>query len=118
MASEHIQACLVGSSPVPLHILFSIEHISIAVGRASKEDLRGGGGVLQRVQRPNTTVFRLGFLRQYRYDPMVESIHGDTLARLDRGFRVSHHSRQRRKGSTNASNHRQVHICFYIPDKR
>lgn len=93
MAGEHIQAGLAGPGPLPLHLLLPVRHLPAATQRGPEEDIRGGGGVLQRVQRPNTAVVRPGFLRQYCYDQMVESIHGDTLARLYRGFRVSHDSR-------------------------
>lgn len=108
MASERIQACLAGPSPLPLHILLAVEHLPIDTGRRAEEDLRGHSGVLQRVQRPDTALLRPGLLRQYRHDQMVESIHGDTVARLDRGFRLGHYPRQRRKGTVNASDHRQV----------
>lgn len=109
MASKRIQARLVGPSSFPLHILFAVEYLPADIGRGTKEDIRGHSSVLQRVQRSNSAVFRPGLLRQYCYDQVVESIHGDTVARLNRGFRVSHYSRQRRERSTNAPNHRQVH---------
>lgn len=63
MASQHIQACLVGPSPVPLHILLALEYLPIDTGRRTEEDLRGRGDVLQGVQRPNSFIFRAGLLR-------------------------------------------------------
>ena len=43
---------------------------------------------------------------------MVESIHGDTVAGFNRGFRVSHYSRQRRERSIDAPNYRQVRVML------
>lgn len=106
MAGKHIQARLVGPTPLSFHILHAVMHLPIDTRRRTEEDIRGHSGVLQRVQRSDTTVFRPGLLRQYCYDQMVESIHGDTVARFNRRFRVSHYSRQRRERSIDAPNYR------------
>lgn len=118
MASEHLQARLAGLGAFPFHILFAVLYLPIHTGRRTEETVRGRSGLLQPVQRFDTAVLRLGFLRQYCYDQVVESIHGDTLARLDRGFRVSNYSRQRREGSTDASYHRQVCIRMFLSVSR
>lgn len=39
---------------------------------------------------------------------MVEPVYGDTVAGLDRRFRIGHYTRERREGSIDASNHCQV----------
>ena len=43
---------------------------------------------------------------------MVEPVYGDTVAGLDRRFRIGHYTRERREGSIDASNHRQVLTTF------
>lgn len=106
MASEHLQTRLDRLGALPLHLLFPVRHLPTDTGRGSEEGLRGRGGVLQRVQRPDTAVVRLGFLCQYRHDQMVESIHGDTMARLHRGLRIGHYTRKRRARPSNASDDR------------
>lgn len=63
MASQHIQAGLVGPSPVPLHILFAFEYLPIDTGRGTEENLRGHSKILQPVQRSNSFIFRPGLLR-------------------------------------------------------
>ena len=112
MAGKRIQARLAGPAPLSFHILHAVVHLPTDTRRRTEEDIRGHSGVLQRVQRSDTTVFRPGLLRQYRYDQMVESIHGDTVARFNRGFRVGHYSRQRRERSIDAPNYRQVRVML------
>lgn len=80
MAGEHLQTRLDRPDALSLHLLLPIRHLPIATERGAKEDIRVCGGVLQRVQRPDTIVIRPGFLCQYRHDQVVESIHGDTMA--------------------------------------
>jgi len=106
MAGERLQTCLARSDALPLHLLLPVRYISIDIERGAKEDIRICGGVLQRIQRPDTIVIRLRFLCQYRHDQVVESIHGDTMARFHRGLRISHYTRERRTRSSNASNDR------------
>lgn len=68
MAGEHLQTRLDRSNALPLHLLFPIRHLPIAIERRPEEGIRGRGGVLQRVQRPDTGVIRPRFLCQYCYD--------------------------------------------------
>lgn len=63
MASQHIQAGLVGPGPLPLHILFAFEYLPIDTRRRAEEDLRGYSDILQRVQRSDPSLLRAGLLR-------------------------------------------------------
>jgi len=80
MAGEHLQTCLARSDTLPLHLLLPLRYLPIIIERGAKEDIRIYSVILQRVQRPDTTVIRPRFLCQYRHDQMVESIHDDTMA--------------------------------------
>lgn len=106
MAGEHLQTRLDGPDALPFHLLLPIRYLPIVVKRGSKEDIRIRGSILQRVQRLDTTVIRPRFLCQYRHDQVVESIHGDTMARFHRGLCISHYTRERRTRSSDAPNDR------------
>lgn len=103
MEGEHLQTRLDRSDALPLHLLFPVRHLPIVIERCPEKDIRVCGGVLQRVQRPDTVIIRPGFLCQYRYDQVVESIHGDTMARFYRGLCIGYYTRERRARSSNAS---------------
>lgn len=63
MASQHIQAGLVGPGPLPLHILLPFEYLPIDTERRAEEDLRGYSYILQRLQRSDPPLLRAGLLR-------------------------------------------------------
>lgn len=44
---------------------------------------------------------------------MVEPVYGDTVAGLDRRFRIGHYTRERREGSIDASNHCQIRVRLF-----
>lgn len=63
MAGERLQARLDRPGPVPRDLLFVVERLPAVTRRRTEEDLRGGGDLLQRVQRPDTAIVRPWFLR-------------------------------------------------------
>lgn len=50
MAGEHLQTRLDRSDALPLHLLFPIRYLPIAIERRAEENIRVRGDVLQRVQ--------------------------------------------------------------------
>lgn len=103
MAGERLQTRLDRSDALPLHLLLPIWHLPIPTEQRAEEDIRVCSDVLQRVQRFDTTIIRPGLLCQYRHDQMVESIHGDTMARFHRSLCISHYTRERRTRPSYAS---------------
>lgn len=95
MESQRLQTGVAGPGPFPFYLLPPIGYVSFRTGARAKEDIRGGRCLLQRVQRSHTAVLRTRFLREHRYDEVVESVHSDTMAGLHCRFRIGHDSRKR-----------------------
>lgn len=108
MESQRLQTGMVRFGTFSRNLLRPGWSLPLDLGQGATKNVRASSSLLQRVQRPDTPLVRPWLLRQYRYDQMVESIHGDTMAGFDSSFCISNDPWKRRTRKAHETNDREV----------